>query len=97
MLSTLNGKKKIEIWSTYTTLEDEKKEAAVLLTLTGAVEEAVLELTTDDIKAKDGLKKVTDRLDKSYLKYTTLDRFQALKAFNLYQHQPNTPIHEHVH
>ena len=49
-------KKKIEIWSSYTTSEDGKKGAAVLLTSEGAAEEAVLELTTDDIKAKDGLK-----------------------------------------
>ena len=41
-------RKKIEIWSSYTTLKDEKKGAAVLLPLEGAAEEAVLRLTTDD-------------------------------------------------
>ena len=42
-------------------------------------------------------KKVIDRLDKLYLKDTTLEKFQALEAFDSYQHQPNTPIHEHIH
>ena len=37
-------KKKVEIWSSFTTLEKKKHGAAVLLTLEGSAEEAVLEL-----------------------------------------------------
>ena len=47
--------------------------------------------------AKDGLKRVIDRLDKLYLKDTTLEKYQALEASDSYQCQPNTPIYEHIH
>ena len=89
-------KKKIEIWDKLTTLEDAKKGAAVLHTLESLTEE-VLELDATKINAADGLKNVTERLDHLYLKDTTLNKFQALEAFDSYTRSPTTSIQEHIH
>ena len=90
-------KKKISIWDKFTTLEDAKKGAAVLHTLEGLAEEAVLELNDTKINAADGLKNVIERLDRLYLKDTTLDKFQALEAFDSYTRPPTTSKQEHIH
>ena len=61
------------IWEKFTTLEDTKKGAAVLLTVDeGSAEEAVLELYPNDINCAPGLKNVIARLDRLYLKDTVL-------------------------
>ena len=49
-------KKKLNIWSTFTSLPKEKKGVAVFLTLKGADQKAVLELDTDEITCENGLK-----------------------------------------
>ena len=90
-------KKKIAIWDKFSTLEDAKKGAAVLLTLEGLAKEAVLELDATKINAADGLKNVIERLDRLYLKDTTLNKFQALEAFDSYTRSPTTSIQEHIH
>ena len=90
-------KKKIHIWSSFTSLEKEKQGAAVLLTLEGAAEEAALELDVSVINSNDGLKSIIQQLDKLYLKDKTLEKFQALEAFDSYQRKPETSIHEHIH
>ena len=90
-------KKKIDIWSSFTTLEKDKQGAAVLLTLEGAAEEAALELDVSIINSNDGLKSITRQLDKLYLKDKTLEKFQASEAFDSYQRKPETSIHEHIH
>ena len=71
-------KKKLDIWSSFTSLEKEKQGAAVLLTLEGAAEEAVLELDVSVINSNDGLKSIIQQLDKLSLKDKTLEKFQAL-------------------
>ena len=87
-------KKKIDIWSLFTSLEKEKQGAAILLTLEGAAEEAALELDVSVINSNDGLKSIIQQLDKLYLKDKTLEKFQA---FDSYQRKPETSIHEHIH
>ena len=89
-------KKKIDIWSSFTTLEKDKQGAALLLTLEGAAEEAALELDVSVINRNDGLKSIIQQLDKLYLKDKTLEKFQALEVFDSYQRKPETPIHEHI-
>ena len=56
-----------------------------------------LELDVSVINSNDGLKSIIQQLDKLYLKDKTLERFQALEAFDCYQGKPETPIHEHIH
>ena len=88
-------KKKLLIWSDFTTLETTKHGAAVLLTLEGAAVEAVLELERATINSEESLKKITERLDILYLKDSTLEKFQALECFETYKtkfscHHPTT-------
>ena len=90
-------KKKIDIWSSFTSLEKEKQGAALLLTLEGEAEDAALELDVSVINSNDGLKSVIQQLDKLYLKDKTLEKFQVLDAFDSYQRKPETSIHEHIH
>lgn len=90
-------KKKVNIWSSFTTLEKKKHGAAVLLTLDGSAEEAVLELELEIINSDDGLEKVLEKLDKLYLKDTTLEKFEALDKFDTYKRTSETSIQEHIH
>ena len=50
-------KKKVKIWASFTTLEKKKQGAAILLTLKGPAEEAVLELDEEQINHDDGMKR----------------------------------------
>ena len=63
-----DSRKKIDIWSSSTTLEKDKQGVAVLLSLEGAAEEAALELGVSIINSTDGLKSIIQQLDKLYLK-----------------------------
>ena len=78
-------------------MEKDKQGAAVLLTLEGAAEEAALELDVSVINSNDGLKSIIQQLDKRYIKDRTLEKFQALEAFDSYQRKPERSINEHIH
>ena len=67
-------KKMVQIWSTFTTLPKEKQGTAILLSLKGQNQEAVLELTSAQITAAAGLDAVINRLDSLYPKDTTLQK-----------------------
>ena len=90
-------KKKVKIWADFTTLEKKKHGAAVLLTLEGSAEEAVLELDLEVINSNAGLDRVIEKLDKLYLKDTTLEKFEALEKFDTYKRNAETSIQEHIH
>lgn len=90
-------KKKLLIWSDFTTLEKSKHGAAVLLTLEGAAEEAVLEITRETLNSEDSLDKIIERLDLLYLKDSTLEKFQALECFDTYKRNSSTTIQQHLH
>ena len=63
----------------------------------GPAEEAVLELDEEQINHDDGMKNVLEKLDKLYLKDSTMEKFQALEAFDTCARKPNTSIQEHIH
>ena len=60
--------KLIEVWRQFTTLEPEKQGPAVVLTLEGEAQDAVLELQTTELTGKDGIDKIINRLNKIYKK-----------------------------
>ena len=68
-------KKKVKICASFTTLEKKKQGAAILLTLKGPAEEAVLEIDEEQINHDDGMKNVLEKLDKLYLKDSTMEKF----------------------
>ena len=56
--------KLIAIWQQFTTLELEKQGPAIVLGLEGETQDAVLQLEPNQIKESDGVKTLTDRLNK---------------------------------
>ena len=60
--------KLLSIWFKFTSLESEKQGPAIVLTLEGEAQEAVLELHTDVISGKDGVSKIIQRVNKIYKK-----------------------------
>ena len=58
-----NWKKEIAIWQLATTLPKEKEAATIVLTLTGRARGAALEMFTDDIGSKEGVKRLLPKLD----------------------------------
>ena len=88
-------KKMVQIWSTFTTLPKEKQGTAILLSLKGQDQEAVLELTSAQITAAAGLDAVINRLD-SFISRTQPFKNKALENFESYRrtHSINDFIHE---
>ena len=87
----------VNIWSTFTSLQNEKQGTAIILSLKGADQEAVLELAQADISAVNGLQNVLARLDSLYLKDTTVEKYKALENFESYRRPPTTPINDFIH
>ena len=80
-ISYTDWKKEIEIWQIATSIKEEKQGAAIFLSLTGKSREAVLELTTDEIKGNDGVKKVIQKLDELWKEDDKKQAFNAYESF----------------
>ena len=52
------GCKRLRIWKEFTSLDEEKQGPALFLTLEDDAQDAVLELETEKIKAKDGVENI---------------------------------------
>ena len=77
--------KKLRIWQEFTSLDAEKQGPALFLTLEDEAQDAVLELETEKIKAKDGVETIIACLDKLFKKDKTQSAFEALEAFEGYK------------
>ena len=53
-----DGLKLIEIWRKFTSLEPEKQGLAIVLSLEGEAQYAIVKLNTNDITDKDGVNKL---------------------------------------
>ena len=62
-----NWKKDIDIWCELTELAEEKRALAVHLSLSGKTRMALSELTLSELKNKDGIKKLIEKLDELFL------------------------------
>ena len=60
--------KLIEIWRAFSSLEPEKQGPAIVLSLEGEAQEAILELDTAILVTNDGVDKIIPRLDKNLQK-----------------------------
>ena len=80
-----NYKKELEIWKLLKACGDEEQGPIVFRQLTGDAKKAALELTPDEIGAKDGLAKIIAKLDKLYDTdnnqkiCATLEKFESFK------------------
>ena len=77
--------KRLRIWKEFTSLDEEKQGPALFLTLEDDAQDAVLELETEKIKAKDGVENIIVCLDKLFKKDKTQSAFEALEAFEGYK------------
>ena len=72
----------------------ERQGAAIFLSLEDEAQDAVLELSEGEISSETGVKNITDRLDKFFKKDETLQKYQALEAFETYRRSPSLSIQE---
>ena len=86
--------KLIEIWRTFSTLEPEKQGPAIVLSLEGEAQEAILELDTATLVKKDGVDKIIARLNKIYKKDELCEKYNALESFETYKRPSNTSIRD---
>lgn len=83
--SYMEWKEDLKVWELFTDLVVAKRGPAVYLTLTGNARDCVRDLTAEQIGANDGLKQITDKLDKVYLKDKDTQTFMAFESFYNYR------------
>ena len=88
--SYLEWKEDIKVWELFTDLEQKKRGPAVYLTLTGNARDCVRDLTIEEIGANEGVKQITDKLDKVYLKDKDTQTFMAFESF--YNHRRTSGV-----
>ena len=78
-------KKEVALWEIFTELKEEKRAAAICLSLSGRARDASLELPIEDLSAKDGVLRLITKLDSLFLKdidqrtYIAYDNFEKFK------------------
>ena len=86
--------KLLDIWRKFTSLEPEKQGPAIVLSLEGEAQDAILELSTNDITDKDGVDKIIERLNRLYKKDELTEKYNALESFETYKRKSNTSIRD---
>ena len=96
-LSYEDWKNDIEIWSDITDLHKTKQGGAVFLTLKGKAQATVRSgVTRDEMRAADGLQKITECLDKLYLKDSTRKSLSAFEHFVKFKRDVNMSIEDYL-
>lgn len=88
--------KKIKIWTKITSLPKTDLGGAVLMTLEGEAEDKILELDESDIIAENGIENILKQLDILFKKNETVEKFNALDAFETYRRPSDLGINEFV-
>ena len=78
-------KKKLGIWKKLTSFENTKQGPSLVLSLDDESQDAVLELTEQEISAEGGVDNIIKVLDDLYLKDKTESAFEAFEAFEGYR------------
>lgn len=86
--------KLIKIWQKVTNLDPVKQGPAVALVLEGEAQQAILELSSDELSAADGLDKIITRLDKIYAKDELVQKFTHLESFENYKRSSKTSMQD---
>ena len=76
----------------FTSLEPEKQGSAIVLSLEGEAQDAILELNTNDINDKDGVNKIIERLNRLYKKDGLTEKYNALESFENCKRTSNISI-----
>ena len=86
-----------KIWSEFTSLKPKKQGTAVFFTSDRTTRDAALELAESKITSDTGLVTILKRLDESYLKDETLQKYEVFDEFDNYRRSPDTPTNEFLH
>ena len=76
----------------YTELPKKHQGPALVLSLKGEAQEAVLEIPESDIASKYGVDVIIDHLNRLYKKDSTVTKYQALEAFKTSRQPCNISI-----
>ena len=76
----------------FNSLEPKQQGPAIVLSLEGEAQDAILELNTNDITDKDGVNKIIERLNRLYKKDELTGKYNALESFETYKRNSNTSI-----
>ena len=87
--------KKLGIWQKLASLDAEKQGPAVLFALHEEAQDAVLELTSEEIGGATGVQNIIKCLDGLYLKDKTETAFDALENFENYKRPSELSIPEY--
>ena len=86
--------KLIDISRKFTNLEPGKQGQAIVLSLQGEAQDAILELDTTVISGTDGVNKIIERLNRLYKKDELTEKYNALESFETYKRNSSTSIRD---
>ena len=86
--------KLIDISRKFTNLEPGKQGPAIVLSLQGEAQDAILELDTTEISGTDGVNKIIERLNRLYKKDELTEKYNALESFETYKRNSSTSIRD---
>ena len=92
----VNWKKEIRIWEAFTSLPEEKRAPAILMTLSGEAKEAVLNMNIEALTDKTGVKNLIEELDKMYLKDESSQAYEAYETFEKFVRPSGMSISDYV-
>ena len=86
--------KLIDISRKFTNLEPGKQGQAIVLSLQGEAQDAILQLDTTVISGTDGVNKIIERLNRLYKKDELTEKYNALESFETYKRNSSTSIRD---
>ena len=92
----VNWKKEVQIWEAFTSLPEEKRAPAIFMTLRGEAKEAILNMDIALLTAANGVKNLTDELDKMYLKDESSQAYEAYEIFEKFMRPSGMSISDYV-
>ena len=91
-----NWEKALKYWQIVSSLTSEQQGPAIVLTLKGKAQEAVLELGVKEINAKDGVDKILIKLGEIYKKDTVDTAYEAFEQFIYFKREPGMDINSFI-
>ena len=88
--------KALKYWQVITDLAKKKQGAAVVLSLTGKAQEAVLELSFEDVNSDTGIEKILERLGKIFKKDKVDTAYEAFEKFIYFKRESSMNISEYI-
>ena len=84
----------MKIWRMYTDLLKPRQGLALILSLEGQAQDAALEINEKGIAKDEGIDTTIKRLDRLYLKDSTVTKYKALEAFETFRRPAKMTILE---